>query len=98
HTGPPFPTRRSSDLYPRPEEKLQKIRRKYTAAGFYWVQEEPGNMGANRYIRYKLLDWNLTTISRETSASPATGYKKIHDEQQEILISKAFSDLKSPGK
>ncbi len=89
---------RIEQLYPLPEEKLQKIRRKYTAAGFYWVQEEPGNMGANRYIRYKLLDWNLTTISRETSASPATGYKKIHDEQQEILISKAFSDLKSPGK
>lgn len=85
---------RIEQLYPYPEEKLDKIKKKYSSAQFFWVQEEPENMGANRYIRNRMEDWNLTTISRETSASPSTGYKKIHDEQQALLISKAFGGLK----
>lgn len=84
---------RIEQLYPLPGYQLDKIKRKYSGAEFFWVQEEPENMGANRFIRYRMQKWNLTSISRETSASPSTGYKKIHDEQQTILISKAFGDL-----
>ncbi len=85
---------RIEQLYPLPEDKLMKVKKKYGSANFFWVQEEPGNMGANRYIRYKLRRWdNISSITRESSASPATGYKKIHDEQQESLISKAFANI-----
>lgn len=82
---------RIEQLYPLPVEQLEKIRKKYSQADFYWVQEEPENMGANRYILHNLSEWNLTTISRDASASPSTGFKKIHDEQQANLIAKAFS-------
>ncbi len=83
---------RIEQLYPLPEFQLDDVRKKYSNAEFYWVQEEPENMGANRYIRHSLSGWDLTTISREASASPATGFKTIHDEQQANLIDKAFRD------
>jgi 2-oxoglutarate dehydrogenase complex dehydrogenase (E1) component-like enzyme len=39
-----------------------------------------------RYWRAEKID----LISREASASPASGFKKIHDAQQEILVKKAL--------
>jgi 2-oxoglutarate dehydrogenase E1 component len=32
----------------------------------------------------------IELIARKASASPATGFKKIHDQQQEELIKSAF--------
>ena len=34
---------------------------------------------------------NLGCISRKPSASPATGFKKMHDSQQESIVEKAFN-------
>ena len=84
---------RIEQLYPLPEEQLEKIKKKYSKADFYWVQEEPENMGAYRFICHRLSDWDLTAVSREASASPATGFKTIHDEQQEDLVEKAFDGV-----
>ncbi|MCB0678159.1 MAG: hypothetical protein KDC30_15775, partial [Saprospiraceae bacterium] len=57
----------------------------------FWVQEEPANMGAWQYLLSFL--WGqveLELIARKTSASPATGFKKVHDEQQQNIIDRAF--------
>lgn len=80
---------RIEQLYPFPKEQLNVIRKKYSKAEFVWAQEEPENMGAWRFIRHNLLSWDLSVISREASASPATGFKKIHDEQQAKLVKEA---------
>jgi 2-oxoglutarate dehydrogenase E1 component len=34
--------------------------------------------------------YNMQLISREAAASPAVGYKKLHDKQQAELVAKAF--------
>jgi 2-oxoglutarate dehydrogenase E1 component len=85
---------RVEQLYPMPEQQLTAIYEKYEKAEKVWVQEEPKNMGAWLY----LLRWDsnriLNRISRESSASPATGFNKTHLREQEAIISKSF-DLNS---
>ncbi|MES2380502.1 MAG: 2-oxoglutarate dehydrogenase E1 component [Bacteroidota bacterium] len=82
---------RVEQLYPMPETQLSAIYEKYGNAEFCWVQEEPKNMGAWLY----LLRWDnnriLKRISRESSASPATGFSKVHAKEQEAIIVESFN-------
>ncbi len=82
---------RVEQLYPMPETQLTAIYEKYGNAEFCWVQEEPKNMGAWLY----LLRWDnnriLKRISRESSASPATGFSKVHAKEQEAIIVESFN-------
>lgn len=78
-----------------PEDQLKAVYERYTSADFYWVQEEPKNMGSWTY----LLRWNenmkrLNLISRKASASPATGYHTVHKREQQAILDEAL-DLKS---
>ena len=82
---------RLEQLYPLHRPLLEEISTRYNAAEKYWVQEEPANMGAWTYIQSKLPDFKLKLISRKTSASPATGYKKLHDETQAKIVSDALT-------
>ena len=87
---------RLEQLYPLPKKQLQAIFARYPNARPIWVQEEPNNMGAWQYINNMLLDEHvdmnvrLSYISRRPSASPATGFKKVHDEQQASIVARAF--------
>ncbi|GJM32365.1 MAG: 2-oxoglutarate dehydrogenase subunit E1 [Saprospiraceae bacterium] len=87
---------RVEQLYPLPVDQIKKLLKKYAKAKVYWVQEEPSNMGSWQYIKAAFLNKKLnlgveiTRISRKSSASPATGYKKAHDEQQERIVNLAF--------
>lgn len=81
---------RLEQLYPLPISQLEQLFEKYSAAELYWVQEEPVNMGAWQYILSFLYQKNIKLISRKASASPATGYKKVHDQQQQDIVDKAF--------
>lgn len=89
---------RVEQLYPLPDTQLQKVFKRYPNALPFWVQEEPSNMGAWQYIYAILASTqvglnadDLSLISRKSSASPATGYKKVHDQQQQEIINQAFS-------
>lgn len=82
---------RLEQLYPLHHEELEEISKRYSNAEKYWVQEEPANMGAWTYIQSKLPDFQLKLISRKTSASPATGFKKLHDEKQAKIVSDAMT-------
>ena len=81
---------RLEQLYPLPLKQLEELFKKYSEAGLYWVQEEPINMGAWQYILSFLYEKNIQTIARKASASPATGFKKIHDQQQQDIVDRAF--------
>ncbi|WP_028296789.1 2-oxoglutarate dehydrogenase E1 component [Olivibacter sitiensis] len=90
---------RVEQLYPAPTEKIRTIRNKYKNADkFFWVQEEPENMGAWPYIcrKYRKTSVELDVISRRESSSTATGYSKQHNQQQLSLIARAFDSDSVP--
>lgn len=86
---------RLEQLYPTPYKQLEKIRTKYKKAEFYWVQEEPENMGAWPFISrvFRKSDFDFDVISRKPASSPATGFMKQHLAEQAAIVAKAF-DLK----
>lgn len=59
-------------------------------AEFVWVQEEPKNMGAWTFLLRYEINHKLKLISRKASASPSTGFKKIHFKEQARIIEQAF--------
>lgn len=81
---------RLEQLYPMPENQLADLYAKYAKAEICWVQEEPKNMGAWLYLLRWDQNLKLKRISRESSASPATGYSKVHAKEQQAIIDKAF--------
>jgi len=85
---------RLEQLHPFPKKQLDAELAKYGKAKVYWVQEEPENMGywnyMLRFMRRELED----VISRKPSASPATGYNKIHVKEQKELVGRAFDKPK----
>ncbi|KXK37163.1 MAG: 2-oxoglutarate dehydrogenase E1 component [Saprospiraceae bacterium] len=82
---------RVEQLYPLPEKEIRDIIKQYGKAELYWVQEEPENMGAWNYLMNYFRRDPLELISRKSSASPSTGFKKIHDEQQLQIMKEAFN-------
>lgn len=82
---------RIEQLHPFPEAQVRKIIGKYKKADVVWVQEEPANMGYWDYVMRYMRKDPIELISRPSSASPATGFKKVHDAQQAELINKAFN-------
>jgi 2-oxoglutarate dehydrogenase E1 component len=82
---------RLEQLYPLHKPQLEEIIAQYPGAEKYWVQEEPGNMGAWVYINTKLPEFGFKSIARRISASPATGFKKLHDENQERIVREAMT-------
>ncbi|QHS55992.1 2-oxoglutarate dehydrogenase E1 component [Mucilaginibacter sp. 14171R-50] len=85
---------RIEQLYPTPVQQILKVKAKYEkATEFFWVQEEPENMGAWPYICRKFHSdkyLNLDVISRLEGSSTATGFAKQHAAQQLHIVSKAF--------
>lgn len=82
---------RVEQLYPLPYKQLENLQRKYGKATWFWVQEEPQNMGAASFLQMNLKSINFGTISRQPSASTATGYNKVHQQEQNEIIETAFS-------
>lgn len=82
---------RLEQLYPLPLNQLEELYRKYSKATWFWVQEEPLNMGAASYLQMNLKSINYGVISRQPSASPATGFAKVHGQEQAEIIDTAFS-------
>ena len=82
---------RLEQLYPLPTKQLEELYKKYNKATWFWVQEEPLNMGAASFLQMNLKNINYGFISRQPSASTATGYAKVHAQEQAEIIETAFS-------
>ncbi len=82
---------RIEQLYPFPKNQVDEILAKYQKAKLFWVQEEPENMGAWTFLLRTMRNSEMDVISRKATASPATGYGKMHKKEQEELIDKAFA-------
>ncbi|MGO8766650.1 MAG: 2-oxoglutarate dehydrogenase E1 component [Limisphaerales bacterium] len=89
---------RLEQLYPLHDEDMEKILEPYAEiVPVLWVQEEPRNMGAWRFLHEKFgkhlfSRWPFAVVSRPESASPATGSAGAHKMEQQRLIRRAFGD------
>ncbi len=81
---------RLEQIYPLPTKQIEVLYKKYNKAVWFWVQEEPLNMGAASFLQMNLKTINYGVVSRQASASTATGYSKVHAAEQAELIETAF--------
>ncbi len=93
---------RLEQIYPFAEKQLAALKNKYKQVKeWFWVQEEPENMGAWPFmLRHsrKVGLQELELISRPESSSPATGYKKRHREEQASIVERSFAPVNSKEK
>jgi 2-oxoglutarate dehydrogenase E1 component len=82
---------RVEQLYPLDENALGEVLKPYPDIEKLWVQEEPANMGSWTYIQALLPQLHLRLVSRKAAASPATGYKKLHEENQSRILREALT-------
>ena len=82
---------RLEQLYPLPVQQLTALHQKYGKAIWFWVQEEPLNMGASSFLQMNLKAIKYGIISRQASAATATGFAKVHAKEQNEIITTAFS-------
>ena len=82
---------RLEQLHPFPTKQVEAELAKYKGADVYFVQEEPENMGYWSYV-IREFGWAKFKglVARKKSASPATGFLKVHGVEQANLINKAF--------
>jgi 2-oxoglutarate dehydrogenase E1 component len=84
---------RLEQLYPFPAVALREALAPFGDAQVVWVQEEPENMGAKRFVVRHLrreLGVDADAVARTESASPATGSMKVHQQEQERLLEAAL--------
>ena len=87
---------RVEQLYPWPEREITAALGRYPDAGeVLWLQDEPRNMGAWNFARNQLDEAvdgaKVVCVSRPESASPATGSRQIHLQEQTQLVNTAFA-------
>ena len=91
---------RLEQLYPLPSAELHDALGRFSPqAELVWVQEEPRNMGAWRFVRESVLDGvvdsggrGLRYVGRAASAAPAPGSLRTHLAEQEALVREALQE------
>ena len=84
-------------LYPFPAEAIgQYVTRYPNLKEVLWVQEEPRNMGARKFVLPKLRDVTpssvaIKDVSRPERASPAEGYPAAHQAEQARIVAAALA-------
>ncbi|HEX4717345.1 MAG TPA: multifunctional oxoglutarate decarboxylase/oxoglutarate dehydrogenase thiamine pyrophosphate-binding subunit/dihydrolipoyllysine-residue succinyltransferase subunit [Thermoleophilaceae bacterium] len=87
-------------LYPFPKAELQQLFASYpNLKEILWVQEEPKNMGARSFMKYRLdevipvgVDYDY--VGRELRASPGEGYAVAHRREQDRIVRVALGDTR----
>jgi len=89
---------RLEQIYPFPSSGVEAILNRYPAlAEVVWVQEEPRNMGAWRFVQEQMQPILepyrrvLRYVGRAESASTSAGSLKRHQEEQADLVESAFA-------
>jgi 2-oxoglutarate dehydrogenase E1 component len=85
---------RLEQFYPRPDVAFKDAVQSFKdVREWFWVQEEPQNMGGWSFVR----DWleeltgrKTVYVGRKPSPSPATGYHGIHKIEQAEILATAF--------
>ena len=89
---------RIEQLYPLPMDLLKDELGRYPAGVHYtWVQEEPRNMGAWRFIHEPLTEILGTApryVGRPDAAAPASGSHRLDRVEQQRIIDEALQKMK----
>ncbi len=85
---------RLEQFYPFPVEQMRRVAdRCLGAKEWFWVQEEPENMGGWSFARGYLqeaLGREMRYLGRKAAASPATGYHSIYKREQAAIVEQAM--------
>jgi 2-oxoglutarate dehydrogenase E1 component len=87
---------RLEQLYVFPKEAVTAVLARYpNLVEVVWLQEEPANMGAWDFVRWRLEEvidgrWPLRYIGRPRRASPAEGSSSWHRRNQQAITEQAF--------
>ena len=84
---------RLEQLYPWRDDEVKAVVEPFPGARhFAWIQDEPWNMGAREFAipRLEPLFGPIRSVTREASASPATGSHKAHVLEHGWLMTAAF--------
>src|SRR6266496_1903244 len=85
-------------LYPFPGAEIGEYARRYpNLKEVVWVQEEPRNMGARKFVLPKIRDAlaqsiTILDVSRPERSSPAEGYPAAHKAEQERIVAAAYGE------
>lgn len=86
---------RLEQMYPFPQKQVEAILSKYKNVKEYlFIQEEPENMGAWRFVDKNLRSLNMRYVGRDEAASPATGFSKRHAQESEEIMVSIFTSSK----
>jgi 2-oxoglutarate dehydrogenase E1 component len=91
---------RVEQLYPFPKHEIvDELDRFAGVEDVVWLQEEPANMGAWSFVRWRFDEileerggdctHRIRYVGRPASASPATGSTHVHEREQAALIARA---------
>lgn len=90
---------RIEQYYPFPKQSLEKVIETYKMAKEWcWVQEEPENMGAWRFLQphlEALTGKQVNYVGRKAAASPAPGIPGVYRQQQNEVIDTAMGKADS---
>ena len=89
-------------LYPLPANEIVAELRRYPGVReVRWVQDEPENQGAWPFMALNLPaalaeaapdnQWSLVHITRPASSAPSVGSAKVHESQQQQLVTAALA-------
>ena len=87
---------RVEQLYPWPHEEIARVMDLYPAVEqVVWAQEEPKNQGAWTFVQPRLrasagAAVGVRYVGRPERASPAEGYKNVHDDEQARIVAQAL--------
>jgi len=85
-------------LYPFPAAEVAELLKRYTKiTEIVWVQEEPRNMGPQKFMLPYLRELvgpgvTVRDIGRPERSSPAEGYPAAHQAEQARIVAAAFAD------
>lgn len=85
---------RIEQLYPLDTDELSAVIAKCPDdCRFFWVQEEPENMGAWSYLAglFRKIPISADYIGRPADSCPAVGSHHVHADQQAAIINQAFA-------
>ncbi len=83
-------------LYPFPAAEIADYAKRYVnLKEIVWVQEEPWNMGARKFVLPDIRDVvpatiALSDVSRPERSSPAEGYPAAHRAEQDRIVAAAY--------
>lgn len=87
---------RIEQLYPLDTMEIKKVVDKYSGfKEFFWVQDEPSNMGAWSFLYPKLREilpkkYEVNYIGRQRSASTAVGSHAMHKKEHQAIMQAVF--------